>query len=119
MLPRARREFVMKKELCLVCYEPGHEAKDCKLNNIKCKFGCKARHNTAVHVTLADYKGIGKSRKARTADSAGAELANLVCDLEQNPLEPDTLFYMNRELEGPVGPRRHLMVQGNALTSTT
>ena len=99
--PPERREFVLGEGLCLVCYEATHEARDCKMGNIKCKFGCKARHNTAVHVTMTDYKRIGKGRKERQPNPAGTELANLVYDLDQSGAEAAGMFFMSNEVVGP------------------
>ena len=101
--PMARRQFILEKKLCLVCYRPNHTAKDCRFVNYKCRFGCKSRHNTDLHVSLEDYK---KLRAERTANSKGPEgpneeLAHLVSSMDcPGDDDADQVCYMTGGAQG-------------------
>lgn len=42
-----RQNFVRTKELCMLCFKPGHLSQSC-LTNLKCR-ECERRHNTLLH----------------------------------------------------------------------
>ena len=100
LVPLERRRFVNDKNLCMVCYGPGHEARDCKFTTYKCKFGCKSRHNSDLHVSAEDYKKLRESLKSSKGRPQGPrkELSNLVYSMDPPETEePDVLAYMARE----------------------
>ena len=85
LLPVARRKFILEKELCLVCYGPNHVARNCRFVNYKCRFGCKSRHNTDLHVSAEDYKRLRTEQAAsmREPEGTNEELAHLVSSMDQ------------------------------------
>ena len=107
LVPLERRKFVRNKKLCMVCYGPGHEARECKFTSYKCKFGCKSRHNSDLHVSAEDYRKLREGSKSPKDEPHGPreephgpreELSNLVYSMDSpGPEEPDALAYMARE----------------------
>ena len=104
----SRREFVKGKGLCLICYSPSHEARDCRLTAYKCRFGCKSKHNSNLHVTLQEYKQLKHTHGASlTKDQPeepkgpGEELSNLVYSMEHpDPEDPDHICYITKNKTG-------------------
>ena len=82
LLPLKRR-LLQKRGLYLVCYSSGHDARECKFTTYKCRFGCKSRHNSDVHLTAKDYQTwIEKRAPPRDPVGPEAELANLVYSMD-------------------------------------
>ena len=121
LLPLKRRQLLQKRGLCLVCYSSGHEARECKFTTYKCRFGCKSRHNSDVHLTAEDYQTWSERSKAPPRDPVGpeAELANLVYSMDAELQgESEEVCYPAQEEEalGPTGTLRGLRIsQRNGL----
>ena len=75
LLPLRRRQLLQKRGLCLVCYSSGHEARECKFTSYKCRFGCKSRHNSDVHLTAEDYQTWSEKSKAPQGTRLGPKLS--------------------------------------------
>ena len=72
------------------------------MTNYKCRFGCKGRHNSDVHLNSSDYKKLVEETKEAPAAGPSLDLANLIQTMDREAQgEPDTLFCMAREDAGP------------------
>ena len=73
--PLDRKEFIMKRGLCLGCLRYGHVSKDCKKKSICEK--CKNKHPTCLH---GDYEVLYPNKKPSTEE----KLANVHSSLQQD-----------------------------------
>ena len=97
-LPYQRRSFVESKKLCILCYSANHEISQCKMTNYKCRFGCKGRHNSDLHLNSSDYKKLVEATKEAPIAGPSLELANLVHTMDREAQgELYTLFCTARE----------------------
>ena len=72
------------------------------MTNYKCRFGCKGKHNSDLHLNASDYQKL-THRTKETQEPKGpvTELANLVQSMDREAAdEPDHVFCMAREKPG-------------------
>ena len=114
--PLQRRLLVTRWDLCLVCYGPGHNARDCRFTMYKCHFGCRSRHNKDLHLTEEEFKKFveanTEARSSRAQEDASAQLTNLVYSMDQSQSgeeEDDNVLFMaskGRKIKAQDEPRK-------------